>query len=337
MATAKKLPSGRYRVRIYDYTDSAGDKHYKSFTAETKQAAEQLALDYQARKNSIKKTEYLTLSDAWDMYIGSRSNVLSPSTLRIYRNLKDVAFLELMPTNIYEITQEDIQKSINAMARDFSPKTVRNRHGMLSAILGAYRPDFSLNTALPQKVKPNLYIPTDDDVKRLMDIARENDDMYIAILLAAFGPMRRSEICALNSSDITGNIVHVNKAKVMSSDYKWVIKTTKTVAGDRYIEFPEFVIAELNRKDGQIVKSNPNNISDRFRTLLKKAELPHFRFHDLRHYSASIQHAIGIPDAYIMERGGWGSDRALKNIYRHTMEQKTLEINRKINDYFTNL
>ncbi len=40
MATAKKLPSGKYRCLIYDYTDQSGKRHYKSFTAKTKKDAE---------------------------------------------------------------------------------------------------------------------------------------------------------------------------------------------------------------------------------------------------------------------------------------------------------
>lgn len=47
---------------------------------------------------------------------------------------------------------------------------------------------------------------------------------------------------------------------------------------------------------------------------MKKLDIPHFRFHDLRYYSASIMHAIGVPDVYIMERGGWSSDKTLKKI-----------------------
>ena len=46
---------------------------------------------------------------------------------------------------------------------------------------------------------------------------------------------------------------------------------------------------------------NPNQITRRkFNDLLKRSGMPVFRFHDLRHYSASIQHALGIPDAYII-------------------------------------
>lgn len=32
MAEAKKLPSGTWKLLVYDYTDSDGKQHYKSFT-----------------------------------------------------------------------------------------------------------------------------------------------------------------------------------------------------------------------------------------------------------------------------------------------------------------
>ena len=59
--------------------------------------------------------------------------------------------------------------------------------------------------------------------------------MEIPVLLAAFGPMRRSEICALTSDQIDGNIVHVDRAIVLNENYQWVIKKPKSYAGDRYI------------------------------------------------------------------------------------------------------
>ena len=65
--------------------------------------------------------------------------------------------------------------------------------------------------------------------------------------------------------------------------------------------------------------------------------MPHFRFHDLRHYCASIQHALGIPDAYIMQRGGWQNDGILKAVYRHTMDQQEQAMNMIANSHFTEM
>ena len=74
-----------------------------------------------------------------------------------------------------------------------------------------------------------------------------------------------------------------------------------------------------------------------FQRVLNNNNIPHFRFHDLRHYSASVQHALGIPDAYIMQRGGWSSDTVLKSVYRHAMNDRQKEMNQKTNSHFEEL
>ena len=92
---------------------------------------------------------------------------------------------------------------------------------------------------MPQKIPPKLYIPTDDDIKKLID-SIDNDDMMIAVLLAAFGPLRRSEICGLESTDFNGNVAHIQRAVVLDKNNNWVDKTTKSIAGNRYVPFPSF-------------------------------------------------------------------------------------------------
>lgn len=54
----------------------------------------------------------------------------------------------------------------------------------------------------------------------------------------------------------------------------------------------------------------------------------------LAHYCASIQHALGIPDAYIMQRGGWGSDTVFKNVYRHALSDQEVKMNSLANVHF---
>jgi hypothetical protein len=48
-------------------------------------------------------------------------------------------------------------------------------------------------------------------------------------------------------------------------------------------------------------------------------------------------HAIGIPDQYIMERGGWSSDKILKSVYRNTLKEKGKEFSDKTNEYMEKL
>lgn len=349
MATAKKLPSGSWRCQVYSHTEESiqpdgsvkKKRIYKSFTSDIpgpkgKRMAEQAASMWAAEKENTHSVQNITFGEALNRYIESREAVLSPRTIMDYKRIRKNELQSIMNIKIALITQEDIQKAINIEAQSHSPKTVRNGHGLISAVLRVYRPNFALNTALPKKVRPNIYVPTDTEIRQLLS-AVSGTDMELPILLAAFGPMRRGEICALSSDDISGNIVHVCKNMVISTDRKWIIKTPKSYAGDRYIDYPDFVADKWRERNGQIVCLTPDVITNRFNRLLKSNGIPHFRFHDLRHYSASIQHALGIPDSYIMQRGGWGNDGTLKSVYRHVLEDKTKQMDHMANNYFSEL
>lgn len=340
MATAKKLPSGNWRCLVYDYTDEHGKRHYKSFTspdpsAKGKREAEKMAADYAAEKESASRCS-LTFGAALNKYITDREAVLSASTVREYKRVKRADLSVFENVKIADITPELIQEFINQKSREKAPKTVKNIHGIISTVLKTYRPEMALNTTLPQKVPPKLYIPSDEDIQTLLNCI-DNEDMMIAVLLAAFGPLRRSEICGLEDTDFNGNIAHIQRAVVLNENKEWVDKTTKSVAGNRYVPFPDFVIDKISDRKGRIVHLKPNQISDRFIDIIARSGLPHFRFHDLRHYCASIQHALGIPDAYIMQRGGWNSDTVLKQVYRHALSDKSEEMNSIANDHFSKL
>ena len=308
---ASRLPSGSYRVQF------RMNGKVVSVTRATKKDAELEAAKMRANYNYYSKN--ITLEHAISEYIESRASVLAPSTLREYRRAFAKDFEEIKHIPINNITQTIVQSFINNHAKTKSPKSCRNIHGLLSSVLKMYRPEFVLNTTLPQKDVVEEYIPSNDDIKALMNI--DDQELLDAICLAAFGPMRRSEICALTSDDIKGNVVHVSKAMVWNGT-EWVLKKTKTAAGDRFIEFPEFVINRFKGREGNLFSCNPNMISNRFHKKLKKIGLESFRFHSLRHFASSYFHYLGLPDKAIQNRAGWESDYTMKKIYRHALEEE---------------
>lgn len=340
MAKKKKgnLPSGSFRKQRLDYIDSDGKKHYRSFTGATMEEVDFMIAQWKlSRGQEPDRRGDLTVSEAVLRYIESKKHVLSPSTLKAYYSLRE-NHLEGSPLGrvyLNNLTIKDVQIWISDLSADHSPKSVRNMAALVHSSVEMFLPGFHWKVTLPQKVPANLYCPSDEDVKRLLNEIRDKDpEMYRAVLLAAFGPMRRSEICALTSADIQGNRVTVNKALVYDEVGALTIKTTKTVSSNRVIEYPDFVIQALCGVDGAIVTSAPDVLSNRFKRLVKRLGGPQFRFHDLRHYAASIMHAIGVPDQYIMSRGGWATDVVMKRVYRNVIDIEERKQTTKINEHF---
>lgn len=335
---AKKLPSGSWRARV-TYTDDEGHRVYKSFTCKDptnrgKKLVEAEASAWMLEMRKEKNSD-LTFGQCLDKYIKGREGILSPRTIGDYKRTRRLYLQSIMDIPLCDLTQEHVQTAINMEASHLSPKTVANLHGLVSAVTATYRPSFKLNTVLPKKVPRELYIPSDGDVGRLITLAREKG-LEVPILLAAFGPMRRGEICALTSDDVHGNTVHVYKNMVIDEATRtWVVKAPKSFAGGRKIEYPSWVVDLFRQKKGRIVEMTPDALTAAFIRLRKKSDLPYFRFHDLRHYSASIQHALGVPDKYIMDRGGWSTRATLDKVYKHVLDNEKKRFSAVANDHFS--
>lgn len=332
MSKAKKLPSGTWRAMAYLGKDADGKKKYKSVTASTKKEAEYIAAMIALYRKDVKAN--ITVMDALTAFLESRRNVISPSTEREYAAMIQRAYTSIERIKINRLSNPMIQKWINESAKTKSAKTIKNEFALLASALRIGDKIITLDQfRLPQQIKKEMYIPTEDDIKLILSLA--DGDYKVAVLLAAFGTMRRSEICALTPADLQGTIATVNKAMVKNEKREWVIKTTKTLGSTRKVLLPKFVADEF-RRNGQLQKT-PDAITRTHERMIKNAGIPAFRFHDYRHFSASILHALGMPDKYIMERGGWSSNRTLQNIYQHTIDSVTQAENDRVNDYFSNI
>lgn len=342
---AKKLPSGSWRVQVFSHYDENGKMVRKSFTVSDPSPAgrrkcEALAADWAKTRPATASHCELTFRDAALKYIAAREAVLSPRTIDGYRAMLSRYYGRLLKMPVDSINEDHAQALINRLAADHSAKTVRNVYGFFSSVLREYGQDIGKRVKLPEKRHCARLVPSESDAERILK-AVAGTALELPVWLAVYGPMRRGEICALRAENIDGSTVHVCENMVKKiTDHKgeWIIKNTKSAAGDRFIVFPDFVAEKWSGiSSGRLVRMNPDTLSNEFHRLLLRRGLPAIRFHDLRHYSASVLHALGVPDAYIMERGGWGNDRTLKDVYRHTVAGARKEMTDKINDYFTRI
>lgn len=302
----RQLPSGSWTTQV----QVKGKR--KSITAKTKSEVKRLAAEYSLTRSAAPSAPLGVLVDN---YIASKRNVLSPSTVARYEQIRRLDFQRLMDVPAGDLTEERLQQEVNLMAADHSPKSVRNAYGLISATLRMY--GVSFHVTLPQRQKKTYSVPTTEDVLRLCEAAGGN--LRTAIMLAAFCGLRRGEIAALEARDVSGDVIHVRRALVYDSDGKAVSKSPKTYTSDRYVTAPAVVIDQIKGKKGRVCPIALCTITRRFVELRDRLGLS-CRFHDLRHYYASALHAIGLKDQYIMKFGGWKSDHVLKSVYRDTLD-----------------
>lgn len=332
MATAKKLPSGSYRVRVYDKLIGA----YKSFTAPTKREAERLANEYLDGKRSAAQTE-LTVGQAVQNYIDERSNILSPATISKYQRTLDGEFdSDFKAIKIKKLTEQHVKNEVNRLSGKYSPKSVKNAYHFIAPIIRKYRRDLYLEDITTPKVftKKKVY-PTAEEVIELF----RGDRFELEVLLALMYGLRKEEIRGLKKSDIKNGVLTINRVKI-DVDKETIVKenAAKTENSLRQIDSVHpFILNMIEQRSGEyITEASGHAIYMHFKRKMKSIGYD-ISFHDLRHVNASIMLFLGIPDKYAMERGGWSTDDTLKRVYQSTISSERKRFDSIVDSYFSNI
>ena len=339
--TPVRLPSGKWRIQVLI------DGKRLGATFDTPEEAVYWASGIKTRsiEEDIPKRE-ITVKKALVDYIAARSNVLSPATIKAYKNIQANYFHNLMSKKAVSIKRADIQKEINLLAVEKSNKTIKNAVALLISALSDYVEIDARKLTYPAREQKEHTFLEAESIAKLMDVCR-GDRVEAPVLLALLLGLRRSEICALEWSDINfqEKTVSVTKALVPNEKNQYVLKnTTKTERSRRVLEMPDYLVSRLaaiqqtaKKPEGRIVTMNPNDIYNHFKVLCDKNDIPFVGIHGLRHTNASIMLSIGITTKLAMARGGWSNEATLQNIYQHVFNSDKHIADEKINKYFETL
>ena len=251
--TIEKLPSGSYRIRkMID-----GKLYTQTFDHKPNQAECEKAI-----ASCLKDKPTLSINGTVRQcvagYMESKSNVLSPSTIKGYTSMTKQIDDRFMDMKMSDLTLPILQNEINRYAIDHSAKSVSNYSGFLTSVarfvgLGIQSP------TLPTKERSQAYIPSKNDIKRIVDYFKDTE-YEAAILLSIYG-LRRSELMALTLDDLSGNILTINKAKVEATKGRWITKTTKTTDSTREVIISDH-LADLIRNQGFIYNRSVGYLRD---------------------------------------------------------------------------
>lgn len=337
MAKITKTKGGLYTTRVYVGNDLQGKPVQKRISASTKKELNDLMVKAKAEYNRLyHQREGITLRIAYLRYIESKRNVLGKRTIDTYESYFKYSFQELMDKPIDAITKEDIQIEVNKMALNQKEKTIRNKVALLSSVMDTYAQKGKQKVTLPPRTKTKLYIPTREEVEQVLTETKDTP-LEIPVLLAAYCGMRRGEVFALTYDDIDfeNDKLSVHKALGKKMGIRYEVKTPKTYAGYRLIDMPKRVKERIllqRERNLPLIELTPSKFDDRFSYLLDKMNIHKFRYHDLRHFYASILVSLNVPDIYIMKLIGHSTTSFLKANYEHTLADVFDKYRRIINE-----
>lgn len=288
------------------------------------------------RRVEGQQREMVTVGGYLRMWHEVRRRALRPTTWEQYRWLMErhiiphIGTLPLAGLDGYTIDDLYDRLALEGLA----PASVRLVHAVLrKAFADAVRRGLvetnPVSAATPPRVeRPETAVLTPAQVRRLLQVARD-DDWWPLWRLAVMTGMRRGELLGLQRQDIDLDVgVLFVRRSVVWTGKAVAITPPKTVHGLRGIlldgETLEALEGHLERHPACTwlwsctdQPPSPRTLNTRFEKLLRRAELPHIRFHDLRHTNATLGLLAGVDPKILQQRLGHHSAAFTQDRYQH--------------------
>ncbi len=283
-----------------------------------------------------------------------------------YRALLDrYVFPAFGNVQLQKLTQQQVQTLYSRKSKDgLAPETVRGIHRMLhkaldDAVLWGQVPrNISDNVTLPRLVRHEIKPLNREQAQQLLSAAHEHRMEALLTIALATG-MRRGEILGLHWKDIDFENRSVQVRHTVDRIGTFGIKESepKTSSSRRKIMLPDFVIeslkehhtrqAEARLKAGEAWQENdlvfcniyggfwdPANLLTSFGKLLTDAGLPHMRFHDLRHSTATILFTMGVHPKVVQELLGHTNISLTMDTYSHMLPSMQRDVMDDLDEFF---
>ena len=331
--TAKKLKSGQWRCQIM----VDGQRH--SVTKSTEKAAVAAAMALKAGLIQANKTPHqeLALTKAIDRWMELQEGILSPATIRGYRNIQNNHFQTLMHRKCIQITDTMIAQAVSTETRKYKAKTVVNYWRFIKQVL-TWATGRQYSASLPQLIPAERDFLDYEQIEVFLK-AVKGDRIEIAALLALCS-LRRSEIAALDWKDVDFKlgVIHARGAVVPNEEHKMVHKETNKNTTSRrdvpMIQPLREALEAVENKSGRVVTYYPDYIAKRINRICAQAGLPEVGCHGLRHSFASLCEHLRVPAKIAMEIGGWSDRATMERIYTHTAKKDKAYYQNEFTAYF---
>ena len=288
---------------------------------------------------------------------------VAPTTYARYEQLVRLHIKpELGHIRLAQLTPQQVQALLNRKLKSgLAPATVRQIQAVLRVALNKALSweQVSRNSAAlanPPKVPKAEIKPLDIEEAKKFLKAAVGDRLEALYVLAIATGFREGELLGLqwDNVDLDTGEIRVSVA-LQRIDGKHQLVEPKTDSSHRAIVLPAFALTALSahrlrqveqrlaaghkwQKSGFVFTTrrgtplDSSNVGKYYKRVLKRAELPPRRFHDLRHTCATLLFSQGVPARTVMEILGHSQISLTMNTYTHVLEPQKQAAAQKMNE-----
>ncbi len=352
----KKRGASYQITAVLGHNDNGNEvRHY--YTRRTKKEADALAAELvkQAALNTYSQDRRTSVKDFAARWLADKRNLRSNTRLQYEQMLNLHILPALGDMRLSALNDDCVDDFINAVAaKGLAPKTVHTAFTTLRAML---------NWAVKKRrigSNPCLLVDAPEVPKKEADswtaeqaaaylAALQGEPLHALFYLTVKHGLRRGEALGLRWCDLDGNRLRIRRAVEYPKGHLEV-QEVKTPDSWRVIPLSPSTLALLRehrkwqleyrfahgmgmpREDGWVFHSR-NDTPIHTRTLYRahskaiaKAGLPYITPHGLRHTTATILLAQGVPDFYVARLLGHSDSSITSRIYGHTIDEVEQEV-----------
>ena len=344
----RKRENGHWEGRIVVGHKNNGEPIYRSVYAKTqKELLDKLHREIGIYQDAeLTEDSLMTLGEWLDKWLDEyAAPAVRYNTVAGYRRMAGYIKPILGDRQISSITTEDVQRMYRRLREHgrvkehpkygwaLSATTVRHVHSMLHlAMDAAVREHLTARNptvgAVPPKAEPApKRILTERELDTFMAAIRADESWYDFFYTEITTGLRRGEICGLRWTDFDAKAGMLKVQRTIhTEDGRPVAGATKTGKGTRTILLPQGTAEVLRERKAKSYSEwifpnptkpelplSPSSAYTHLKAILRKANLPDIRFHDLRHTFSTHALTSGV-DA-----------KTLSGILGHTNASFTLD------------
>jgi integrase len=361
----RKRTDGRWEARI-----TLPEGRRKSFMAKTRaEAARRLAEASRDRdKGLLVVPERQTVGQYLETWIEDVRSQLRPSSHRRYSDYVRVHLVPVLgKVGLAKLTPQHVQNLITRkLAEGLSPTTVRSVHGMLHRALedaermGLIQRNVTEQIRAPRRNTAEVQAMSEGQSVVFLE-ATQGDRWEALYVLALTTGMREGELLGLRWQDVDMDGRHPSlqvRMAVQEAEKGYILAEPKTTYSRRRIAITPTAVDALHTHrvrqaeerlmlgpawdaSMDLVFPNaigglmiPHNLAKRgFKAILRRAALPDFHFHCLRHTAATLLLSQGVHPKVVSEMLGHADISITLRIYAHvtpTLQQAAVDVMERV-------